>query len=265
MNLSEELVNKAYSKANIDFHYLEPLFYNNTKARDGEINLDSIVKLSKRDNILKGQNDIINMFFVNAIDGHQGPTGRGMMNGNIVFIALGDENNTNAEKQKSMEAFVIAHEVGHIMGGHLARLNIAHDNYKKTQFISQLFGVAIGALTKDSAATGAIFSGGKQIKSLVPLLDVARCFKFMEEKTNTSTYMGLEYDQLGSFQGFNILFTGYEYEIFREEFGIFTYNIESIFIKMCGIQLRSAIFIAFHHLGDESVKRVDAYYLATAY
>ena len=116
MNLSEELVNKAYSKANIDFHYLEPSYYNNTKARDGEINLDSIVKLSKRDNILKGQNDIINMFFVNAIDGHQGPTGRGMMNGNIVFIALGDENNTNAEKQTSMEAFVIAHEVGHNLG-----------------------------------------------------------------------------------------------------------------------------------------------------
>ena len=92
------------------------LFYNNTKARDGEINLDSIVKLSKRDNILKGQNDIINMFFVNAIDGDQGPTGRGMMNGNIVFIALADENNTNAEKQTSMEAFVIAHEVGHNLG-----------------------------------------------------------------------------------------------------------------------------------------------------
>jgi hypothetical protein len=116
MNLSEELVNKAYSKANIDFHYLEPLYYDNTEARDGEINLDSIVKLSKRDNILKGQNDIINMFFVNAIDGHQGPTGRGMMNGNIVFIALGDGNNTNAEKQTSMEAFVIAHEVGHNLG-----------------------------------------------------------------------------------------------------------------------------------------------------
>ena len=27
-----------------------------------------------------------------------------------------------------------------------------------------------------------LFSGGRQIKSLVPLLDVARCFKFMEEK-----------------------------------------------------------------------------------
>ena len=26
-----------------------------------------------------------------------------------------------------------------------------------------------------------LFAGGKQIKSLVPLIDVARCFKFMEE------------------------------------------------------------------------------------
>ena len=27
-----------------------------------------------------------------------------------------------------------------------------------------------------------LFSGGKQVKSLVPLIDVARCFKFMEER-----------------------------------------------------------------------------------
>ena len=116
MKLSEQLVNRAYSKANIDFHYLEPTYYNNTKARDGEINLDSIVNLSKRDRILKGQNDIINMFFVNAIDGNRGPTGRGMMNGNIVFIALGDKIKTKIEDNKSMEAFVIAHEVGHNLG-----------------------------------------------------------------------------------------------------------------------------------------------------
>ena len=28
-----------------------------------------------------------------------------------------------------------------------------------------------------------LFAGGRQIKSLVPLIDVARCFKFMEEKS----------------------------------------------------------------------------------
>ena len=32
-----------------------------------------------------------------------------------------------------------------------------------------------------------LFSGGKQIKSLVPLVDVARCFKFMEERDNISS------------------------------------------------------------------------------
>jgi nucleoside-diphosphate-sugar epimerase len=35
-----------------------------------------------------------------------------------------------------------------------------------------------------------LFAGGRQIKSLVPLIDVARCFKFMEEKNeiNTETF-----------------------------------------------------------------------------
>ena len=32
-----------------------------------------------------------------------------------------------------------------------------------------------------------LFAGGKQVKSLVPLLDVARCFKFMEEKENINS------------------------------------------------------------------------------
>ena len=32
-----------------------------------------------------------------------------------------------------------------------------------------------------------LFAGGKQIKSLVPLMDVARCFKFMEEKENINS------------------------------------------------------------------------------
>ena len=29
-----------------------------------------------------------------------------------------------------------------------------------------------------------LFGGGVQLKSLVPLIDVARCFKFVEEKNN---------------------------------------------------------------------------------
>ena len=32
-----------------------------------------------------------------------------------------------------------------------------------------------------------LFAGGRQIKSLVPLVDVARCFKFMEEREDISS------------------------------------------------------------------------------
>ena len=40
------------------------------------------------------------------------------------------------------------------------------------------------AKTASQNGTLKLFAGGKQIKSLVPLIDVARCFKFMEEKDN---------------------------------------------------------------------------------
>ena len=32
-----------------------------------------------------------------------------------------------------------------------------------------------------------LFSGGRQVKSLVPLIDVARCFKYMEEREDVSS------------------------------------------------------------------------------
>jgi len=113
MALPEYLVDKAYENAGLDFHFLEPIYYNNTKARDGIINLDEIVKESQKIGLIKGQDDIVNMFFVNAVDGKNGPLGRGMMGGNITFIALGDNTNKNPEDLKYMQAFVIAHEVGH--------------------------------------------------------------------------------------------------------------------------------------------------------
>ena len=40
------------------------------------------------------------------------------------------------------------------------------------------------AKTTSQDGTLRLFAGGKQIKSLVPLIDVARCFKFMEEKSD---------------------------------------------------------------------------------
>jgi len=108
MELPENLVDYAYSKAEVDFHFLEPIYFNNTKARDGKINLDSILKIARKREYIKGQNDIVNMFFVNAVDGKKGPLGRGMMGGNLTFITLG---NDTGKENVNMQAFVIAHEV----------------------------------------------------------------------------------------------------------------------------------------------------------
>lgn len=113
MSLPEDLVDKAYSPADIDFVFFEPIYYNSTKARDGEINLDQIVKEAKNQHLIRGNGDIVNMFFVNKVDGKTGPLGRGMFGGNITFIALG---NSKTIDQRFMEAFVIAHEVGHNLG-----------------------------------------------------------------------------------------------------------------------------------------------------
>lgn len=113
MALPEELVDKSYEKAGVDFRFLEPIFYNSTKARDGLINLDEIVKNAQKEGILRGQEDMVNMFFVNAVDGKTGPLGRGMMGGNLTFIALGENSEMGSDELKYMQAFVIAHEVGH--------------------------------------------------------------------------------------------------------------------------------------------------------
>jgi hypothetical protein len=117
MALPEALVDRAYEKAGVDFYFLEPLYYNNTKARDGLINLDEIIKQATRDKFLRGNGDIVNMFFVNAVDRRKGPLGRGQFGGYVTFIALANNDTTSDVRAK--EAFVIAHEVGH-------NLSLAH-------------------------------------------------------------------------------------------------------------------------------------------
>ena len=45
------------------------------------------------------------------------------------------------------------------------------------------------AKTASQDGTLRLFAGGKQIKSLVPLIDVARCFKFMEERSDINNQL----------------------------------------------------------------------------
>ncbi|MDC1120226.1 M48 family metalloprotease [bacterium] len=58
---------------------------------------------------------------------------------------------------------VMAHEIGHISGGHLARLHGAIERARKTAFITTILGLAAGALARSPAGASAIVSGGQHV------------------------------------------------------------------------------------------------------
>ena len=58
---------------------------------------------------------------------------------------------------------VMAHEVGHIAGGHLARLENAFERAGTAAIIAQLLGVAVGALSGQADAAAAIGLGGAHV------------------------------------------------------------------------------------------------------
>ena len=58
---------------------------------------------------------------------------------------------------------VIAHEIGHIAGGHLARTHAALEQAGKTAFITQIIGLAAGILAGSPGAGIAVASGGGQV------------------------------------------------------------------------------------------------------
>lgn len=64
---------------------------------------------------------------------------------------------------------VLAHEIGHITGGHLARLDGAMDDARNQALIGQLVGIAIGLLAQDAgvAAAGSAAGTGVAVKNLL--------------------------------------------------------------------------------------------------
>jgi len=92
------------------------------------------------------------------------------------MLSYGKSKAINEEQLKNSGKNFIILRLGSVYGysSDTARIDIMANHFAKTA---------------SQDGTLRLFAGGKQIKSLVPLIDVARCFKFMEERSDLNNQL----------------------------------------------------------------------------
>jgi len=108
--IEEELISGLYAAAGVDVVFLDAVHFDNTQARDGLHDVELVLDDAREAGLLKGDGEIANMFFVNAINGRPAPCGLSQTPGWLSFIAMAEG------RPQAEEAFVIAHELGHNLG-----------------------------------------------------------------------------------------------------------------------------------------------------
>lgn len=111
-SLPKKLVDRVYTKADLEFLYLPTREWHYSDGRQGKVNLDTILRRGWSNGMICPDRRIVTLLFVSNVDGNGGPLGRGLQNGNVCFVCLGPDPENN---EPGMEEFVIAHEVGHCL------------------------------------------------------------------------------------------------------------------------------------------------------
>ena len=106
----EPLIDQAYAAAGVDLRFFEPIFFDNTVARDGKIDGDTMVADARRAGILRGDGAIINLFVVREINRRRVATRRSQPPEWVAFVALADDESV------ARGAAGVARELGHVLG-----------------------------------------------------------------------------------------------------------------------------------------------------
>ena len=109
--IDRKAIEAVYAQAKIQIAWLQPRYLDHSEARDGTVNVDEVVRIGRTRGLWGSGPPRLSLIFVNAINGKKGPRGLGMTPGPICFVAM-PKKQTNPE----MEAFVVAHEIGHCLG-----------------------------------------------------------------------------------------------------------------------------------------------------
>lgn len=108
--IEQKYAKAFYAATDVAIDFLPCRNWHCTTARDGLADLDSIVEMAESAGLIDNTPGVINLFFINGVEGAPGPLGRAMQGGNITFIAMAPE------PDRGQDAFVIIHEIGHNLG-----------------------------------------------------------------------------------------------------------------------------------------------------
>lgn len=110
MNIPEPMIDALYGTAGVDFQFLEPTRFASTDALEGKIDVNDVIIAARAAGAMRGEGEVLHIFFVRAINGKPAPNGLGQQPGSIVFAAQAEG------AEEAQDAFVIAHETGHNLG-----------------------------------------------------------------------------------------------------------------------------------------------------
>jgi len=109
-NLSEALIDLPFRRWDVDFQILEPIRWSRREFRDGESDVNVIVKKATEEGVFRHPRRIANMVFAKKINGRPAPNGLGQQPGWVTFIAQA------GNSPLGQDAFVVIHEVSHNLG-----------------------------------------------------------------------------------------------------------------------------------------------------
>jgi len=99
---------------------------------------------------------------------------------------------------------VIAHEIGHIAGGHLARMHGAMEQAGTAALVTQLLGVAVAVLTGQAGAAAAVGSGGQHVAER-SLLSFSRGVEQAADQAGVNFLDGAGFSSRGMLEFLDIL------------------------------------------------------------
>eukprot|EP01044_Picomonas_judraskeda_P000206 COSAG03_NODE_8_length_24035_cov_36.331885_20_plen_1405_part_00 len=109
------MVGAPFAAWGISVRFLPPQEWHNTNARDGLRSLDDLTVAASAAGVYDAASSVVHMIFVNAVDGHTGPVGRGSGSTNIAFVALDGIRNGEGPTQ-ARDAYVVSRGLGRCLG-----------------------------------------------------------------------------------------------------------------------------------------------------